>query len=862
MTGFNLSPQEIATSLKTDLENGLTNQEASLRLKEYGENKIEIKERDGIFKLFIDQIKNPIVLLLIGTAIIAGLTGETIESILIISIVLFMSLIGVVLENTAGNALEKLKKLTSLEATVIREGKKIVVDISQIVPGDLIYLHEGDKIPADARVVEENELQTDESILTGESVSVSKDIAVLKEENLSIGDQKNMVFSGTFVVEGNGKAVVVNTAQRTELGRIAEKLAESENKQTPLQHQLEKLSKIILFLTLGVSFLVLVFGVIRGQTITESLIQSLSLAIAFVPEGLSAVMTVTLAIGVREMVRQNVIIKRLIAAEGLGSVSVLATDKTGTITTGKMTLSKIWVFGKEIKTNDFNPNNKTEQKVLEIINYCNNQKGATEDALIKFLKSKEFEFDIGDRVHEHRFSSSVKRMMVINKKGSKLVGYSKGAPDLMIPLCTEYLDPIDHKIKNLTQQYQGVILNQFEELASQGYRVLSLAVREFSENHKPGVRDIDESKLVFVALIALIDPIRDEVFDTVQNLIKSGIRPIMITGDHKEIARTIAKQAGIINDTTQRVITGEELENYINKKGDLNLQEIVNCSVFARVTPQHKNMLIDIFQEGNKSIAMAGDGVNDAVAISKSDVGIAVVNATDIVKDAADVVVTGDYSALGNAVKVGRVIIYRTRLYLHFLLSGNICQVGVFLLSFATGTPVPLTPIGLLLINLLTDAAPAMSMAIEKEPADILSEKPRKKSEGIINKMMWRSIFIQGFFTSIYLFVVFYLTLPNGVVFAQTATFTAYIFHNMFRVITARSFKESVFSYGIFSNKFNLISAIFALIAWGVIVYVFGDFFKMVILPLELLATIFVSSLFFPILEEIIKFRNKIDFAN
>jgi len=861
MTGFNLSPQEIAVSLNTDLENGLTHEEAQTRLNEFGQNIINLKQRDGVFKLFIDQLKNPIVLLLVGTSVIAGITGEVIESVLITSIVVFMAFIGVFLENTAGNALDKLKKLISLETIVIREGKKQAINVSDLVPGDLIYLHEGDKVPADARVVEENELQADESILTGESVAVEKNIGVIKEENISMGDQINMIFSGTFIIEGNCKAIVINTATRTELGRIAEKLAEIENKQTPLQIQLEKLSKLILILTLCVSALVLVFGVIRGQTIIDSLIQSLSLAIAFVPEGLSAVMTVTLAIGVREMVKQNVIIKRLIAAEGLGSVSILATDKTGTITTGKMTVAKLWAYDKEVKAEDFIHGNYLEQKIIDVIKYCNNQRGATENALIKFLESKNIEFDIGDRVQEHRFSSIVKRMMVINKSGQSLVGYSKGAPDLLIPLCSQYYDPKEHTYKEFTVEKRKKVLQTFEKMAGEGYRVLSLAVKEFKSDHILGDREKDEENLIFIALIALMDPIRNEVAETVSSLITSGIRPIMITGDHKEIARTIAFQARIISSLDDRVITGQELEEYIDRKNNLTLKDIVNTSVFARVTPQHKNMLIKIFQEGNKSIAMAGDGVNDAVAISKADIGIAVVNATDIVKDAADVIITGDYSALGNAVKVGRVIIYRTRLYLHFLLSGNICQVGVFLLSFAAGLPVPLTPIGLLLINLLTDAAPAMSMAIEKEPKDILKEKPRKKDEGIINKMMWRSIFIQGLFSSIYLFVIFYILLPQGIEVAQTATFTAYIFHNLLRVITARSFKESVFSYGIFSNKFNVLAAAFALAAWALIVFVFGDFFGMVILPLELLAVLFVSSLAFPMLEEIIKYRNRIDFS-
>lgn len=860
MTSYNLTPKEIEISLQTDLNLGLTQKAAEERIKEYGENKITFTKKITLLKLFIEQISNPLVLMLIGTSIVAIFTGEVIESILIISIVMFMSIIGVLLENTANKALDKLKNLSSTYTSVIREGKIKKVKSSEIIPGDILYLQEGEKVPADARLFEINDLQTDESILTGESIPASKNLEIIKQQNVVLGDQHNMIFSGTFIIQGNCKAIVVSTGPNAELGKIAEELSNLEEKKTPLQKQLEKLSKLILILTLAICLAILILGIYRGQSIIDSLLQSLSLAISFIPEGLSAVMTVTLAIGVREMVKKNVIIKRLIAAEGLGSISILATDKTGTITTGKMSVEKLWGFGKDIDTKILKPKTRSELNIIDIIRYCNNSKGATEDALINFIEEKGFEYEIGDRLHEHRFSSDLKRMTVIHKKGDSILAYSKGAPDYLIPLCTEYLEIETGKNLPLTLEKQLIILRKFEELASMGYRVLSLANKEYPKNHKPGDRLKDESNLVFVGLIGLIDPVRSEVKETVEKLIISGIKPIMITGDHKEIARTIALESGIMKKDNQNVITGSELEEFFAGKGNLTEEEIVKTAAFARVTPEHKNKLLDIFKSKNKNIAMAGDGINDAVAVSKADVGIAVANATDIVREAADVVITGDYSSLGNAVEVGRIIMFRTRLYLHFLLSGNVCQVAVFLIAFILNLPVPLTPISLLLINLLTDAAPAMSMSVEKGNDDLMKDRPRDTKEGIINRMMWRSILIQGVASSIYLFLIFYLTLPYGINFAQTATFTSYIFHDLLRAVSARSFKRSLLEYGIFSNKFNIISILIGAIALYLIVYVFNTAFEMEPLPLNMIIILFISALIFPALEEFIKYRNKIDF--
>lgn len=855
MHAYRSSIDDLAEKLETDLKEGLPLETISSRQQQYGHNYIDLTSKFNIIAAFFEQFSNPIVLLLLGTAIIAAITGELIEAILISAIVLIMSGIGVYLEAKAGNAVEELKKLGSTLTKVIRGGKIYTLDSRELVPGDLLVLQEGDKVPADARLISSQELEINEAILTGESLPITKDTATI-EKDVTLAERRNMLFSGTFVVQGKCTAIVTEIGLGTELGAIAAKLAEKDTKQTPLQEQLEKLGKTILVATLTFCGAILALELWRGQDIIDALIETLSLAVAFIPEGLGAVMTVTLALGVREMVRKQVIIKRLLAAEGLGSVVILATDKTGTITTGEMAVDKFWTFSSEINIGNFKPTNNIEKKIVEIIKYCNNSHGATEAALVKFLGTIGVEFELEAREVEHRFSSSLKRMMVIKDHNGGLMGFAKGAPDVLIPLCTEYHCVSNDTAKTLSEKDRKLILAQAESYASQGYRVLCLASREFSNGHKPGVRHEDETRLLFVALICLIDPLRAEVPETVKKLSYAGIRPIVITGDHPAIARTIALQAGIIHDKSDLVLTGDDLDKHFAGQKNI-LESITRCQVFARVTPNHKNELVELFRQQGFTTAMAGDGINDAIAISKADIGIAVTNATDIVKEAADVIVTGSYDALANAVEVGRVIIARTKLYLHYLLSGNFCQVGTFALCLLFNYPAPLTALSLLLINVLTDAAPAMSMAVEKIGSSVMKQKPRSSKEGIIDKHIWQSIAIQGIISSLFLFIVFVLSYPFGLATAQTATFTAYMAQKLMRGFTARSLTESVFSYGFFTNKYMVLSILFATVVWFVVIFGFSDVFKMQALPIGNLGLIILSATTMPIAEELLKWQKR-----
>lgn len=852
-TFYKLDPEEISVILRTEPQLGLNSNEAINRLNEFGTNEIKIEKKVSLIKLFIAQISNPIVIILLFAVVLSILTGQIFEGVLIISIVIFMAVIGVYLENNANNAVEKLKSLTVPLTNIIREGRKIQIEASQIVPGDILALSEGDKVPADARVILSNDVQVDEMVLTGESIPVEKKTTKILED-VVIGDQSNMIFAGTYITQGNLKAIVTSTGMNSELGKIAEKLSESEDKKTPLQIQLEKLSKFLFIGTISICSLIMILTVLRQKPLLEGFLQSLSLAIAFIPEGLTAVMTVVLGIGVREMVKKQAIIKRLLAAEGLGSVSILATDKTGTITSGKMTVSKIWVYQKEFNPNEFNADSMLEEKIVQIIKFCNNANGATEKAMIAFLEKLGLSFELEEREKEHRFSSDLKRMSVVKKSEDGFLSYTKGAPDILLPLCSRYINYDDNTTLELTEEKRSTILKQVEDYAEKGYRVLCLAYKDHSKSLDLDDRDLIENEMIFIGLIGLIDPLREEVTSTVSKLITAGIRPVMITGDHPEIAKTIAVEAGIYsNRKDARVITGQELNMYFNGQSKFTTEDLLNCSVFARVSPENKNQLIELYERNNILAAMAGDGINDVIAVNRAKIGIAVSNATDIVKEAADVVITGSYDALANAVEIGRLIMFRTRLYLHYLLSGNFCQVGIFFLALILDLPFPLTPIGLLIINLLTDAAPAMAMAFEKGDQNVMRQRPKPIEEGIINKEIYISIFIQGILSTVFLFIIFYLTLPYGERYAQTSTFTAYIFQKLFRAFSARSFRSNIFSYGLFSNKFLLYSVILGFIVWVIIVLGLPDIFEMTRIRNRDILIIILSSLSLPVFEELFK---------
>lgn len=836
---------------------GLTESERSKRLEKYGPNALPEPKKPSLLQEFFEQLKNPIVLLLIGVSIIAGATGKALEATLIVSIVLFMAAVGVFLQKQSEKSLEKLKALQNTTATILSHGKVVEVFAQSIVPGDIILLQEGDKVPADARVLEAKDARLDESSLTGESLPVAKHSDRLASET-SLGDQKNMVFSGTSVVSGSVKAVVVKTGVLSELGKITQYLNSQETRLTPLQKELEQVGKLLLMLTLISVTVIFAIYIWRGEPLIESLLTTMSLAIAFVPEGLSAVLTVTLALAVKEMVKKQVIVKKLLAAEGLGSITHIATDKTGTITEGRMHVVKVFLRDELFSTSDSRlTNNPSFERLMNVIRFCNNNKGPTEQALVAFLDKHGYAYELEGRLVEYVFTSNHKRMSVVRQHNGKVHLFSKGAPDILIPLCTK---DISGNSSEFTPAEKQKALAMAEKLASEGFRVLALADKIQKEHTTPEERESSETELTFIGLVALMDPLRDTVKDTVSRLKSAGVTPMMITGDHPAIARYIAQEAGIIrNNGAETVLTGADLDDLFARSQFPDTRErLLEARVFARVRPEHKVMLVELYQQQGFRIAMTGDGVNDAAAIKRADVGIAMSNGMDVTRDIANVVVTGSYDALIRAVAIGRTVKLRTQLYLHYLLSGNACQVGLFMVAVLFNLPNPLTPVMLLLINVLTDAAPAMAMAVEPEDPEITKRKVKQETEGIVSKQVVRGIFIQGIVSTVLLGAAFYLAYTTkGIVFAQTVAFTLFIFQKALRGFTARSFTRSVLRYGFFSNYLMNLAIPLALSIWYVTVYVFPSIFSMTSLPLSVITQLFLLALILPALEEIMKKLNK-----
>lgn len=851
---FHLTVPDVLSHLHTNPDQGLSAAERLKRLEKFGTNTFPEPPKPSIFQKFLEQLKNPIVMLLIGTSIIAGVTGEAVESALIVAIVAFMAGVGVFLEQQSEKSLEKLKALQTATTTILQDGKNVQVPTESVVPGDILVLTEGDKVPADSRVIYVSNAQVDEAALTGESLPVTKTTIKLADDT-ALADQKNMAFSGTAVVAGSMRAVVVANGKDTELGKITEYLNAQEVRLTPMQVELERVGKFLLIACLLLVALILVILLYRNEPFLSSLLTTISLAIAIVPEGLSAVMTVTLALAVKEMVVKKVVVKKLLAAEGLGSITHIATDKTGTITEGRMKVAKIYLTNKLYEAQDKKLSNDSEfERLINVIQFCNNNKGPTEQALVAFLNHHGYSYELEGRMVEYQFTSNDKRMSVVRKHKGQVRLFSKGAPDVLIPMCNKNLSGTTA----FTDKEAQEALKIAEELASQGFRVLALADKTHKGPATDKNRDTTEAQLTFIGLVALMDPLRETVKETVTQLKRAGVTPLMITGDHPAIARYIAQQAGIIDSKKDVVLTGNDLDSLFAKSGmDESKETLLHAKVFARVRPEHKVMIVEMYQDLGYRIAMTGDGVNDAAAIKRADVGIAMSNGMDVTRDISDVVITGTYDALIRAVAIGRTVKLRSQLYLQYLLSGNACEVGVFLVTVFLGYPNPLSPIMLLTINVLTDAMPAMAMAVEPEDPDVTKRKVSKKIEPMLSSTVLRGVTVQGVTATMLIAFVFIKALPYGLVYAQTITFTYFVFHEALRGFTARSFTKSMFTYGVFSNRLMNIAVPSSLVVWAFCVYAVPSLFGTVPLSALAIGEVLILSLIPPVIEEATKLANR-----
>ncbi len=878
LTPWALSTDDTLRIFKTSTS-GLSSADANGRQSEHGLNALPREKEESAVLKFLKTFLDPLTAILIAAAVISAAAGvfehnsENINNaMLLLGIVIFMAGVSFFTDRQASRALSKLKDLQKSYARVYRDAKKIEVESENLVVGDIVHLNEGDKVPADGRIIECDRGEANEMLLTGESASVVKSTDTLKA-SCHLAERTNMVFAGSHLESGNLEFVVTAIGTKTELGKIWQELQNTDEAETPLQAQLNKLGKALMAGTLVVCVLIIAVYIYRGQPILEALVLAVALAIAFIPEALGAVITISLALGVREMVKHKAIIKRLRAAEGLGSVGVVCTDKTGTITFGKMTATHIWTAqgkAREINGDKFTQNPEIN-RLMRVAHLCNDLGNPTEKALGELAAFVGFEITADSRrtrVHELAFTSDRKMMTVVHDLSSEpaLSVLVKGAPDRLIDLSTHYLNG-DKKIRLNVAVRQDILaaINKFEE---KGYRVLAFADRELP--YKYDAKRIEE-RLTFVGLVALSDPVRPEVKLTVAKMKKAGISAVMITGDSPLTALAIAKDAGIVpqSATSSAVLLGAEIDELlsvgIENLSHETITRISKTRVFARTSPSNKINIVRVFQKAGMLVAMSGDGVNDAPSLKQADVGIAMSNGTEITKETADVILTGSYSAIAEAVEVGRTILHRTRLYTHALLSTNGAEVLLFVVAVLAGWPAPLTAIQLLLINVLGDAWLSIALATEKADRGIMSEPPRRKTDNIITRYMFTSIGIQSIITTSILAVVFVLSgqyaqalgldAKSTLVLQQSAVFSTFMVQKILRSsFTARSLKFNIWQIAVFSNQWSVLAALatVGLAFLGLSLPVFG----MTALPLALLPLLLLG-LIPPVSEELLKFTRR-----
>jgi len=862
--------QELAGALETDLQTGLRPAEAQARLARRGANELAELPRPGFWQLLLGQFNNFLIIILIVSAAVSLLLGEMVEAGAIMAIVILNAVLGVIQESKAEEALAALQKMAAPEAQVLRGGHRIIVPARELVPGDVVFLEAGNYVPADLRLVKSVNLKIDEASLTGESVPVEKVADVKLSEDAPLGDRVNSAFMGTTVTYGRGVGVVVSTGMQTQIGLIAEMIQSYEQEMTPLQRRLDQLGRWLGWGSLAICGIVFVEAIIQDtelaiiagqglvpylvearQQIVDLFIVAVSLAIAAVPEGLPAVVTINLALGMREMAQRHALIRRLPAVETLGSATVICSDKTGTLTQNEMMAVRLYVADLRLDvsgegyqpqgefTNYGDPANPRENAEmmqlltgsllssdaqLDLIEPEDGAEGGdrryrivgdpTEGAMVVAaakagLWRDEVESRL-PRVAEVPFDSDRKRMTTIHRQdgregeqgdGSDYVAYVKGAPDVMLPLCKAILEegtPVP-----LTDGRRCHIDNVIRDLGGEGLRVLAVAYRHLDHIPEKLSPDEVEKDLVLIGLVAMIDPARPEVGPAVERARKAGIRTVMITGDYPDTARAIAQEIGLMRPGGE-VVSGAAL----NEISDEDLAErIEDVDVFARVSPQHKVRIVEALKARDHVVSMTGDGVNDAPALKRANIGVAMgITGTDVSKETADMVLTDDnYASIVSAVEQGRIIYSNIRKFVFYLISCNIAEIMVIFLATLAGSPPPLNAIQLLWLNLLTDGAPALALGLEKGDPDIMDRPPRPVREPIINRLMRVGIYVQTIAITAVVLTAYYIGQswdPSNLALAQTMAFVTLSASELVRAYTARSERASLIRLGVFSNRY------------------------------------------------------------
>jgi P-type Ca2+ transporter type 2C len=876
------SIEHLADQLNTRIQEGLTQDQAQERLATYGPNELKERPRPGILQLLLAQFNNFLIILLLVAAAISLLLGETVDALAILAIVILNAVLGVVQESRAEQALAALRKMAAPNAMVIRGGTQLIIPARELVPGDIVLLEEGNYVPGDIRLVESVNLRIDESALTGESHPVHKDAKVILDKDIPVGDRTNSAFMSALITYGRGKGLVVSTGMHTQIGMIAQMLQTFEEEPTPLQRRLDELARTLGITALAICGGIFLLGILRDTApaviltegirsylavhqlqIVELFMTAVSLAIAAVPEGLPAVVTICLALGMQRMVSRHALIRKLAAVETLGSATIICSDKTGTLTQNEMTVTRGWTGGGEFAVEAaacltegcfrregkvFHPEAGSEaNRLLQIAALCNDARleesgetegektwrmigDPTEGALMVAaakagIRREDLERTM-PREGEIPFDSARKRMATLHPVHNSPLSDSdgwilcvKGAPDVVLELCDRIRR--NGKEESLTAQRRNAVLEANHGMAQRALRVLGVAYRFFPD--KPDVADADavEKDLVFVGMLGMIDPPRSEVAAAIRTARKAGLRTVMVTGDYPDTAQAIGEQIGLL-ERGRQVLSGTELD----KLSDSDLEGLADrVGVYARVSPQHKVKIVQALRSRGNVVAMTGDGVNDAPALKRADIGIAMgITGTDVSKETADMVLTDDnYVSIVSAIEEGRIIYSNIRKFVYYLISCNIGEILIVLASMLVGWPLPLRPIQLLWLNLVTDGAPALALGLEKGEPDVMQRPPRPVKEPVINREMLAGVAIQSVVMTAAVMATFAYGLwrfPGNLAGAQTVAFSTLVVSELVRAFTVRSERVSVFKIGVFSNRWMIWAAASSLLLLLAVIYI------------------------------------------
>lgn len=815
---YNKSSNETVDELNSNLLNGLSSKEASHRLDKYGKNKLLTKKKKSILQLFLAQINDAMIYILLGAAIISGFLGEITDSLIILLIIIINAVIGVVQESKAEKALESLKEMSSPKALVKRNGVIKEISSEDIVPGDIIVIDSGRIIPGDLRLIETVNLKIDESAFTGESVPSEKDANFIsKDLKLGIGEQHNMAFMSTLATYGRGTGIVIGTGMNTEIGKIAKMLDEEKEDKTPLQHKLEQLGKLLGFLAIGICVLIFIISIFQGRNLLEMFLTSISLAVAAIPEGLPAIIAIVLALGVQRMVKKNAIIRKLPSVETLGSVNIICSDKTGTLTQNKMTVTKYYIPEELNLIENINLKDTSSKLLIKTMVLCNDatftKDSKTGDPTEIALQEIGFKLNLPSeklnktyqRIEEVPFDSSRKLMTTVNKYEDSYYVFTKGAIDSLLKICNNIL--IGEDVLTLNEVYRNKILAAADNMSNDALRVLAFAYKNI--DNETFTIDSLENNLTFIGLVGMIDPPREEVKDSIMLCKEAGITPVMITGDYKNTAFAIAKDLNIIDNINQ-AISGADIDNFTSEDF---AKKINNYRVFARVSPEHKVKIVKAFKSHGNIVSMTGDGVNDAPSLKVADIGVAMgITGTDVAKGASDMILTDDnFTTIVSAVEEGRKIYANIKKSIIFLLSCNIGEIITLFVAILLNWATPLLPIHILWINLITDSFPALALGVDPSDEGVMKYPPRNPKESIFLRRDKFQLIFNGIIIGVLTLCAFKIgeyLYPTSLIHAQTMAFVVLSISQLFLALSLRNSRKSLFSIGFFSNKYLIYSII------------------------------------------------------